>query len=233
MLLTATAALISALISMCLRYPFAHYAVSQSGLLLFSQFVLPGAVFGAIISSVFALRGYLRHLWKAIVITAVFSMSYLGSVSAAVAIELSPVSQLILHKAGEVSWLSLFVGGLTGALCTLLAASLLLNSDLTLDERILKVRFWTPAGGFLGIAGWSLGPSLGMVLWQIVHSMSLTDPAETFQNAAHGETGHIYSLWAVWQVGIGSALALVVSRKRPTTNENCSEAAGLIKLLDK
>ena len=216
---------LSAFITMCLRYPFGHCAVSRSRLLDFGQFVFPGTVFGAIVSGAFALRGYLRHLWKAIAITAVFSMSYLGSVWAAIAIELSPI---LLHKSGEVAGLSLFVGGLTGALCTLFAVSLLLNSDMTLDVRISKALFWTPAGGFLGLAGWSLGPSLGMFLWQIVHSMNLTGPTETFRNA-QGETSHIYSLWAVWQVGIGSALALIVSRKRPTTNESWPEAARLMR----
>ena len=87
-LLTASAGLISALITMCLRYPFGRFAVSRGRLLDFGQMLLPGAVFGAIVSGCFALRGYAGDLWKGIAISGAFSISYLVSVWAAFAVEL-------------------------------------------------------------------------------------------------------------------------------------------------
>jgi len=216
-LLMAFAGLMSALITMCTSYSLGHYAVSRGRLLDFSQMFFPGAVFGAIISGCFVLCGYLRDLWKPLVISVVSSVSYAASVWAAFAVELySPF--LNNQERGWVSGQALFVGGLVGALSTLSAISLLLNSEFTWQRRIFNALCWTPAGGLLGIAGWALGPSLGMAFWQIVHSMNLTAPTETFRNA-QGLTSHTYSLLAVWQAGMGFALGLVVNGKSSTTDE--------------
>jgi hypothetical protein len=57
-LLAASSGLLSAFIAMCLRYPLAHYVVSRGWGL--SQMLVPGAVFGALLSGCFALQGYLR-----------------------------------------------------------------------------------------------------------------------------------------------------------------------------
>jgi len=230
-LLTTFAGLLSAFITMCLNYPFGHYAVSHSRFLDFSQMFYPGAVFGAILVGCFALRGYLRGPWKAIAIFVAFSASYFLSFWVAATTEL--YSPFLEDRArGEISGQALFVGGVVGALCTLSAVSLLLNSEFTWRRRIFKALCWTPVGGLLGIAGWTLGPSLGMAFWQVVHSINLTAPSETIRNA-EGQTSHAYSLWAVWQVGIGSALGLIVSGKRSATDEGGTASGELIKLLDK
>lgn len=213
----ASAGLMSAFVAMCLSYPFGHYAVSRGKLLDFSQMLYPGALFGTFVSFTFALRGYLRDLWRAIAICLGFPACHLLSVWAAFEVELhSPL--LNDQQRGDVSAQALFVGGLIGALSTLCVVSLLLNSELTWQRRIFKALCWTPAGGFLGIAGWELGLSLGMVFWLIVHAMNLTAPTETFRNA-QDRTGHMYSLWAVWQAGMGSAFGLVVSRKSSSSDE--------------
>jgi len=87
-LLTTFAGLLSAFIAMCLNYPFGHNAVSHSRFLGFSQMFYPGAVFGAIVVGCFALRGYLRGLWKAIAIFVAFSASYFLSFWVAATTEL-------------------------------------------------------------------------------------------------------------------------------------------------
>lgn len=46
----------------------------------FGRFVLPGAVFGALISVCLALRGHVRRAWKAVAITAASSVAYYVSV---------------------------------------------------------------------------------------------------------------------------------------------------------
>jgi hypothetical protein len=222
MLLTASGGLLSAFIAMCLRFAIGHYAVSQNNRLLlnFGQNLVPGAVFGAIISCCFALRGYSRSLWKFAVMTVASTTAYFVAVWVAFGVELySPF--LPPQERGNVSWQALFVSGLVGAFFIILTGSLLLNTGTTGQQRMLKILSWTPAGAFLGILGWALGPSLGMVLWQIVHSMNLTAPTETLRNA-HGETSHIFSLWAVWQVGMGCVLGLFAGRKHRMADEPCA-----------
>jgi hypothetical protein len=214
MLLTASGGLISAFITICGRFPLAHYAVSTSNRLLdFNQVFLPGAVFGVFVSSCFALRRYLRDFWKAIAITAASTLAYYASFLAAGGVELHNPFNFGEPRDGSISSAALLIGGLTGAGLVLCAMSLLLDSEIAWQSRLLRALRWSPAGAILGIVGWALGPSLGMVLWQIVHSMNLTGPTETFRNA-QGETSHMFSLWAVWQAGIGFVLGLVVNRNK-------------------
>jgi len=219
-LLTASGGLISALITICVSFPLGHYAGLRSNRLLhFSQaFFLPGVVFGAIVSVCFALRVCLRDLWKLLVLTVASAMAYAVAFWVAVGVELhSPF--LNNQERGDVSGQALFVGGMTGALCTLCAFSLLLNSGITWQHRMFRALCWTPVGAVLGIVGWALGPSLGMTLWQIVHSMNLTAPTETFQNAKGGMISRMFSLWAVWQFGMGFVLGLVVKGKQSNGRE--------------
>jgi hypothetical protein len=215
-LLTASGGLISALITICASFPLGHYAELRSNRLLhFSQaFFLPGVVFGAIVSVCFALRVYLRDLWKAIALIVASSVAYFLSFWAAVGVSLHPFGLLPRDRIGEVTDLALVAGGLTGAFCLICTVSLLLNSRLTWQGRMLKALCWTPVGAVLGIVGWALGPSLGMTLWQIVHSLNLTAPTETFQNAKGGVISRMFSLWAVWQFGMGFVLGLVVNGKQ-------------------
>ncbi len=234
MLLTASGGLISALITSCASFPLGHFAVSQNNRLLdFSQIFFPGAVFGAIASGCFALRRYLRDLWKAIAITAAFSVAYFFADLAAVEVSLHPFGLVPHDRIGEVTDPALVAGGLTGAFCIICAVSLLLNSRLTWQRRMLKALCWTPVGAVLGVVGWVLGPSLGIALWQIVHSMNLTAPTETFRNA-QGRTSHMFSLWAVWQAGVGFVLGLVVNGKQHNGWEGARhQSPRITRLMDK
>jgi len=234
MLLTASGGLVSALITSCASFPLGHFAVSQNSRLLdFSQIFFPGVVFGAIISGCFALRGYLRDLWKAIAITVAFSVAYFFSVQAAIEVSLHPFGLVPQDRFGEVTGPALVAGGLTGAFCIICAVSLLLNSRLTWQRRMLKALCWTPVGAVLGVVGWALGPSLGIALWQIIHSMNLTPPTETVRNA-QGDQSHMFSLLAIWQAGMGLVLGSVVNGKQSTAEElKRHESSRIISLMDK
>ncbi len=217
-LLTFSGGLVSALITLGASYPLGHYAASQGNRLGdFSRIFFPGTVFGGIVSGCFALRGYLGELWKAITFTVASAAAYFFSVWAAVGISLHPFGLVPPDKIGEVTDLALVVGGLTGGFCTICGVSLLFNSSDTWQRRILKALCWTPVGAFLAVVGWTLGPSLGIALWQIIHSMNLTSPTETVRNA-QGDQSHMFSLWAVWQAGMGLVLGLVADRKLSATN---------------
>ena len=214
MLLVSCGGLISALITSSSIFHLGHFVVSQHNRLLdFSQIFFPGAVYGVILSGCFALRRYLHDAWKAIVITAVCTLAYFFSTVAAVEVSLHPFGLVPDDRRGEVTDPALVAGGLTGAFCIVCVVALLLNSRLTWQRRILKALCWTPVGAILAVVGWALGPSIGIALWQIVHSMNLTAPTETFQNA-QGQPSHMFSLWAIWQAGMGFVLGLVVNGKQ-------------------
>jgi hypothetical protein len=91
----------------------------------------------------------------------------------------------------------------------LCAMSLLLDSEIAWQSRLLAALRWSPVGAVLGIVGWALGPFPGMAIWFVAHALRLTVPTETSQNAL-GLTSHMYSLWIVWQTGKGGLLGLVL-----------------------
>lgn len=215
MLLTASGGLISALIVSCADYPLGHFAVSQNNRLLDSSLYLcfPGVVFGVLVSGCFALRGYLHGLWKAVAITAASSAAYFFAFLAASQVSLHPFGFLPQDRIGDVTGPALIAGGLAGAFCVICAVSLSLDSRLMWQRRMLKVLCWTPVGAVLAVVGWALGPSIGIALWQTVHSMNLTAPTETLQNA-QGQSSHMFSLLAIWQAGMGFVLGLVVNGKQ-------------------
>jgi hypothetical protein len=82
---------------------------------------------------------------------------------------------------------ALFSGGLTGAFVVLSAMSLLSRSDITLLRRVLKALFWSPVGGVLSVVGWMLGPSLGMLVWSLIHHLGFTNPIETLRGVLYGQ----------------------------------------------
>jgi hypothetical protein len=195
-LLTASAGFISALLSASIVY----YPI---WLHRFSFF--PGTVFGALVSVSWAFGGYLHSLWKIVVITAATTFAYYLSFLAAGAVEM----HFVQSKDGSISSLALFVGGLTGAVFVLCSMSFLFDSEMPWQRRLLRALRWSPVGAILGILGWVLGPFVGMAVWFVVHALGLTIPTETSQNA-HGETSHMYSLWVVWQTGMGGLLGLLL-----------------------
>jgi hypothetical protein len=199
MVLGALAGLLSALLII-----FAVYPLGPTALLF-----LPGAAFGALLALGLFLFGALSNLGKGIALVIAFSLAYYLSVQAAFAVELYSPFGRPENEHGALSNLTLFVGGFVGAFLVLSAASLLLNSQLAWQRRLLHALYWSPVGGILGILGWALGPSLGMAIWSVAHSLHLNEPTETAQSAL-GQSGHLYSLWVVWQTGIGILLGLVM-----------------------
>ncbi|HET7108524.1 MAG TPA: hypothetical protein VFI38_17050 [Candidatus Acidoferrum sp.] len=231
-LLTSSGGLVSALIIVGTSYPLGQLLVSQHNKLSdFSTLVLPGFVFGAIVSGCFALRGYSRGLWQVVAITAASSVAYFLSFMAAAEFSLHPLGLVPIERIGEVTDLALVVGGLTGGFCTICVVSLLFNSGDSWQRRLFKALCWTPVGAVLAVAGWALGPSLGIALWQIIHSMNLTAPTETVRNA-QGSPSHMFSLLTIWQAGMGLVLGLVVNGKQPTAEElKPGEFSSITKLI--
>ena len=170
----------------------------------------PGTIFGALISVVYALSGCLRHLWKAVAITVTSTLAYYLSFLTAAGIELhNPFFRG--YKYGLASDPALFVAGVGGALVIFCGVPILLNPRGIGGSHLLRALCWSPLGGILGALGSRLGPSLGITVWSVVNFFGLTAPGETRQNAM-GQTCHMYSLWVVWQTGIGFALGFMSSQ---------------------
>lgn len=232
-LLIFSGGLISALIMLGANYFLGHFVASQKNKLVdFSAgFLVPGAVFGVLVTACFALRGYLRELWKGIALIVASSIAYCLSFWAAAGISLHPLGLAPAERIGEVTDLALVAGGLTGGFCVLFAVSLLFNTNEPWQRRILKALCWTPAGALLAVVGWALGPSLGIALWHLIHSMNLTPPGETVRNV-QGMQSHMFSLMATWQAGMGLVLGVVVNGRESTAEEiKQRESSGITSVM--
>jgi hypothetical protein len=208
MLILGTAGFLSGLVTICVAYPIGHHRFP----------FFPGAIFGVVVSTFLALIGYLRSLWKILAIIAACTVAYFVSFLAAGAVALhnpfdfsSPVT-----ANGLPSSAALFAGGLAGAFMVISVVSPLL-SGLTWQRQALKALYWSPVGGVLAIAGSWLGPTLGMALWSITHSLGFTARDETIQNAL-GATSHMYSIWIVWQNGICIVIGIVSNESGRNAN---------------
>ena len=58
-----------------------------------------------------------------------------------------------------------------------------------------------------------------MTVWHVMHSVGLTDPEETAQNALLYNTSRSFSLFVVWQTGMGFILASALRRYPPNLQE--------------
>jgi hypothetical protein len=175
-----------------------------SGRMGFDYF--PGVVFGTTIATAFAILGRLRGSWRALGIAAASTWAWGVSQRVAVAVE---VYWPYWKNDREVSRPALFVAGTVGACLVLGAVLLLVGSGTPQRGLLLKILCGSLIGGLLGIVGWILGPYLGMVAWVIVHSMGLTAPTESFQNALHLGTTNAFSLFVVWQTGTSLLLGFL------------------------
>ena len=157
-LLTSSAGLVPGIDRRLSTHPMGSYAAQLNNLWGFGFIFFPGVTFGLTVSSCLALRGYLRDPWEAIVITAVFGLSYYLSIRVAGTIELNSPFGRSGNEVASVSKSALFAGGLVGAFLVVGALSVLLNSHIAWERRVLKGIYWSPVGGILGVLRWAPGP---------------------------------------------------------------------------
>jgi hypothetical protein len=179
-----------------------------------------GAVFGAIIGIVLTLCGVLPKvnlaaLFPAIAVGAYFA-SYVLAALLEMALKVALPGNSNMGQSLDVSPVSIFAGGTPGGFLLFSFTSILLQSVLVdanggFRESWLKALAWSPVAGILGIIGWALGPTLGIAIWSAFDSLGLTPPAETVRNAL-GQTSDQFSLFLVWQAGVGFVLAIILRR---------------------
>jgi hypothetical protein len=178
-----------------------------------------GSVFGAIMGIALAKTKMLQGSWKAVLLivpaAAAYCLSFAttGVAEFCLALAKFPGTQ---SPAPTVSSVALFAGGMVGGFIVLAVFSMLVHyPDVAIETLAVKSLSWSPLGGFLGVIGWELGPLLGMVVWSGVHSVGLTDPTETYQNALLSDKCHLFSLWVIWQTGMALVLAIMLQRASP------------------
>jgi hypothetical protein len=187
-----------------------------------------GSVFGVIMGIALAKTKILQGAWKAILFIVPAAAAYYLAYAAAGVAELClalvkfPGTQ---SPSPTPSPVALFVGGTVGGFTILAVFSMLaIYPGVDIGTLALNSLSWSPVGGVLGVIGWELGPFLGMLVWSGAHSIGLTDPTETYQNALLSDKCHLFSLWAVWQTGIALVLAILLQRASPLKATRAADA---------
>ncbi len=114
-----------------------------------------------------------------------------------------------------LSPISLFVGGLVGGFLVFGEALYLLHRGIGWGPAVTKAFMLALVAGALGVIGWALGPSLGTVITRLCYAahLSATAPSPYDPLSGYREPAVEYSLYLVWQTGVGVILGMLV---RPT-----------------
>lgn len=204
-LLLALTGLLAALVSISLAYPLGRLHLD----------FLPGTLFGALVSGCLAYCRVLRNPYRIIGFAVASTLADYLSIMVAGEVELrSSIGEGASQEYATISKMALFAGGFVGAFVIVAAFLKLVGSKIAWKHLLLVALAGSAVGGVLGVIGWVLGPFLGMGLWRVAHSMGLTSPTETFQNALLGQTCRVYSLWIVWQTGVGLLLGFALRGAR-------------------
>jgi hypothetical protein len=208
--------LLSGLVTSALRYP--------SG--LHGGYAL-GGVFGAFMGIALALSEMSWGVWKAVLLPVPTAIAYYISIMVAGVVEI--YFPWKIWSTGELTPpepVALFAGGFVGGFLVLGVVSMLIQSipvhpRVGIETVVIKALAWSLMGGILGVIGWMLGPSLGMIIWSGIHGFGLTAPTETFQNAL-SETSHQFSLFVVWQTGMALVLSIMLLPLKTKSREGNS-----------
>lgn len=198
-LILSLAGFLSGIVTASLQIPFGRHG----GFL--------GVVFGVVLTTFLWISATSRSLWRAACFTAVSTAAYWASLGITAETELHlPSATWSMGAAPTVSPVSLFIGGAVGSLLVLAAAAMLF-ARLSLSESLITALACSPSGGIAAVMGWLLGPSLGIAIWIALRAAHLTSPTDTLRGAL-GETSHLFSLWTVWQTGIGFVAGVLITR---------------------
>lgn len=200
-LIFSLAGLLSALATASLVGPF-----GKSGELL-------GGVFAVIITTSLWVSGASRRIFGGTLAIIVITAAYSAAVVTAGEVELGlPWKTWSMGSPPGDSPVSLFAGGIVGSLLVLGAVFL----AVPLRERDGKLQLacllWPVLGGLLGVIGWALGPYLGIATWYIIHSLGLRSFSDTSATIGYGDGQRFYSLYVVWQTGMGLALGFMLDQ---------------------
>lgn len=191
--------------------PLAGLFSSAASILSYSvgsySWLLPGFVFGLFICGSFAVLNLLVTIRRVLGLMVVTTVAYPVSILLAGGIQLVlPWRHWSMGDRSDISAVTLCAAGFVGAFLVIEGTLLLVPALTEKGSLLAKTLCWSLLGGVLAVIGWKLGPSLGMRLWHMAHALHLPAPDETAVNAT-GDTSHQFSLWFVWQTGMGVVLA--------------------------
>jgi hypothetical protein len=123
------------------------------------------------------------------------------------------------------SAIGLFVGGLVGGFLVFAGVMYLSRHEISKGARARKIIQGTILGGALGIAGWALRSSIGVAIWNLLHTFGLTPSWELSprlwfgNNYDYGERSRMYSLYVVWQTGVAAAAGFMLRHASVRSDE--------------
>ena len=176
------------------------------------SWVLPGFLFGLFASGALVLTKAVNGIRRAAGLTAITTITYPLSILVSAGIQLLFWRNSSMDDRPDLSSITLFAGGFVGAFVVIAVTQWLVASKSRKRSTLVRSLWWSLSGGILGVVGWNLGSSLGMSLWTIAHDLHLTARDEGLLNALHGDTSHQFSLWLVWQTGIGMVSGLALQK---------------------
>ena len=62
------------------------------------------------------------------------------------------------------------------------------------------------AGGVLALVGWALSRPVGETVWSVLHN-----PTDNLATGNYQSASHLYSVWIVWQAGMGAVFGMLTS----------------------
>lgn len=115
--------------------------------------------------------------------------------------------------------LALFVGGLFGA-GLIMGTLFWLRRDSGVGRAAGRTIIGALAGGGLGVLGLFSARWLGAGLWYLLHALHINrgirGPISPRDQLYWGEADFVYSLYLVWQTGMGLVIGLLLWNYRPT-----------------
>jgi len=205
----ASAGLLSGLVTDGFDYPWGKIT---RGMPLSISLLWPGGVFGAIMAATLAISGVMKS-WKALCLPVAAVAAYFVSMISAVTVELLLTVPEGKPWSFSVSPVSVFAGGFLGGLVVATVVMLLTFPWAGIGTLARMVLWGSLASGALGAIGWALGSTLGMGIWWGLSSLGLTAPGEGWLNA-RGEESDRFSLYVVWQAGMGFVLGVILQRAK-------------------
>jgi hypothetical protein len=182
---------------------------------------LPGAIFGVIVWAYYAIFSGVRSWVTLLALIAACIGAYFS------AVQLTASEIVDFRLLGDSSfYVSIFLSGMVGAFLVLAAAQFLLATNRRWKTILNAALRWSLAGGALGVAGWTLGGSLGKVLWLALHAVHLTASDLSFEAAVRNQTVNLFSLFALWQACMAALLGwLIAKSSAPQSKRNAAASA--------